>query len=338
VMNVLVTGGGGYIGSVLVRRLVREGYGVRVLDRFFFGEESLRDVAEEVEIVRGDVRDVTPEIFRDIFAVFDLAALSNDPAGELDPAKTLDINYLGRARIARLARHAGVARYVLASSCSIYGFQTGLLTEESPVNPLTTYAEANHLAEQAVLPLSCDSFCVTALRQATVYGLSPRMRFDLAVNGMTLGLWKNGKINVLRDGSQWRPFVHVEDTARAFLLVLESAVEAVSGQVFNVGSDEQNIRILDLAKQVATACGREFAMEWYGDPDHRSYTVSFGKIREHLGYGVEHTFADGARGIFAALEEGAIDTGERTKTVAWYRKLLEAKSLVDAVSHRGEIL
>lgn len=336
--KVLVTGGGGYIGSVLVRLLLRRGYAVRVLDRFFFGEASLRDLPGDVEIFRGDVRDAAPDIVRGVSAVLDLAALSNDPAGELDPAKTLDINYLGRARIARLARLAGVSRYILASSCSIYGFQTGFLTEESPVNPLTTYAEANHLAERAVLPLADESFCVTALRQATVYGLSPRMRFDLAVNGMTLGLWKTGKINVLRDGSQWRPFVHVEDTARAFLLVLESSPELVNGQLFNVGSDEQNVQILNLAEQVAAACGREFAMEWYGDPDHRSYTVSFGKIRERLGYGAEHTFADGAREIYAALEEGTVDTGDRTKTVVWYRRLLDAKSLVDAVSHRGEIL
>ena len=242
-MKVLVTGGGGYIGSTLIRLLLNEGYDVVVLDRLFFGRDPLKDVEDQIKIVRDDVRWFDPKILEGIDAVFDLAALSNDPLGELDPSKTLEINYKGRVRVAKLAKKKGVNRYVLASSCSVYGFQDTILDENSNVNPLTTYAKANYLAEKDILPLADKNFTATALRQATVYGFSYRMRFDLAINAMVRALYLNGKLKVMRDGTQWRPFVHVKDTSRAFITVLEAEPELVNGQIFNVGSDEQNIQI-----------------------------------------------------------------------------------------------
>jgi nucleoside-diphosphate-sugar epimerase len=320
--KVLVTGGAGYIGSVMVEILLAEGYDVTVLDRFFFGR-TLAQLEDNprLKLVKDDVRWIDPAVFQGLDAVIDLAALSNDPAGELDPEKTLSINHKGRAGVARLAREAGVRRYILASSCSIYGFQEGILDETSPVNPLTTYAQANYLAEQDVLPLATDDFCVTVLRQATVYGSSRRMRFDLAINGMTLGLSKHGKIPILRDGSQWRPMVHVKDTSRAFLRVLDTDPSQISGQIFNVGSDDQNFQILPLARRVAEATDLPFEYEWYGDPDHRSYQVSFKKITETLGYGTLYTPEDAASEIYNALQQGTLDDGPITKTVDWYRQL-----------------
>lgn len=337
--TVLVTGAGGYIGSVLTELLLGAGYRVRALDRFFFGP-TLAHLQENpnLELVRADVRDFDPGVLEGVWAVLDLAALSNDPAGELDPATTLAINHQARARMARLAKERGVERYVLASSCSVYGFQEGLLDESSPTNPLTTYAEANLKAEQSNLPLADEGFCVTALRQATVYGLSPRMRFDLAINGMTLGLWRDGKIPLLRDGTQWRPFVHVRDTSRAFLMVLEAPREKVNGQVFNVGSDEQNYQILPLAQQIAEALGKPFAFEWYGLPDHRSYRVSFAKIRSALGYAPQLNPADAAREIAAALESGAVVPDDRTITLKWYRNLMEWQKIIREVELDGRIL
>jgi len=320
--KVLVTGGAGYIGSVMVEMLLQKGYDVTVLDRFFFGHTlATLENNPRLRLVKDDVRWMDPAVLEGIDAVIDLAALSNDPAGELDPEKTLSINHKGRAGVARLAREAGVTRYILASSCSIYGFQEGILDETSPVNPLTTYAQANYLAEQDVLPLASDDFCVTVLRQATVYGPSQRMRFDLAINGMTLGLFKHGKIPILRDGSQWRPMVHVKDTSRAFLWVLGSDPGQINSQIFNVGSDDQNFQILPLARRVAEATDLPFEYEWYGDPDHRSYQVSFQKITDTLDYSTLYTPEDAAYEIYNALQQGTLDDGPITRTVDWYRQL-----------------
>lgn len=322
-MRVLVTGGAGYIGSTLVRLLLQRGHQVTVLDRFFFGGESLKGVSGQVRLVRKDTRNVGKSDLEGIEAVIDMAALSNDPAGELDPAKTLQINHLARARIARLAKEMGVQRYILASSCSVYGFQQGEMTELSPAKPLSTYANANVLWERDALPLASEKFCVTSLRQATVYGPSYRMRFDLAVNGMVLGFYKSGKIPIQRDGFQWRPFVHVADTSMAFALALEAEAGKVSGQVFNVGSNDGNYQILPLGKLVAKAVGKPFEYDWYGSPDSRSYTVNFDKIRDVLGFKPEFDAADGARQVYQALAIGAVDSGPKTNTVGWYKHLLE---------------
>jgi nucleoside-diphosphate-sugar epimerase len=321
--HILVTGGAGYIGSTLTELLLSRGYEVTVLDRFYFGN-TLTDLEKQpdLHLVKGDIRSVGPSVFKSVYGVCDLAALSNDPAGELDPEKTLEINHRGRARVCRLAKEAGVSRYVLASSCSIYGYQDEVVDERSHINPLTTYAEANGLAEKSALDEATDEFNVVALRQATVYGLSRRMRFDLAVNGMTLALFKHGSVRIMRDGKQWRPMIHVRDTSRAFIATLESEPQRVNGEVFNVGSEEQNVQVLPLAKRLSEAVGIPFKEDWYGDPDNRSYKVSFRKIRERLGYSTQLTPEDGAREIFAALKTGRLKDGTEARTVEWYKSLL----------------
>jgi nucleoside-diphosphate-sugar epimerase len=321
--RVMVTGAGGYIGSVLSCMLLERGYKVVAVDRFFFGREALPPEGDDLQVLEADIRNLEQDSFGGIDSVIDLAALSNDPSGELDPELTWSINCHGRSRIARMAKRSGVKQYILPSSCSIYGFQEGMLDETSPVNPLTTYAKANLEAEQQVLPLADDDYCVVVIRQATVYGLSHRMRFDLAINGMVKGFFQNGRIPILRDGTQWRPFVHVRDTSRAMLMLLESPVDLIKGQIFNVGSDDQNVQIMPLAQVVAEAMGVPFEYEWYGDPDHRSYRVSFAKIRERLGYRPECGPTEGAVEVYRALQANQLDpTDPRTITVKWYKKLL----------------
>lgn len=328
-MKVLVTGGAGYIGSVLVKLLLEKGYDVIVLDRLFFGIDSLKEIEDRIKIVKDDVRWFDPYILNGVDVVIDMAALSNDPSGELDPQKTLEINYKGRVRVAKLAKKHGVKKYILASSCSVYGFQDGILDENSPVNPLTTYAKANVLWENETLPLADKNFCVTALRQATVYGFSYRMRFDLAINGMVRGFFKNGKIPILRDGTQYRPFVHVMDVCRAIHLAMEADDEKVNGEVFNVGSNEQNVQIFELAQRVANAIGVEFNYEWYGLPDHRSYRVSFNKIKEVLNFHPEYTIEDGAREVYEALKSRKLDPDDpATITVEWYKRLISEGVMV----------
>ena len=338
-MRVLVTGGAGYIGSVLSRTLEEKGYDVSCLDRFFFGKETLENVCDKIKLIKDDIRWFDPEILRGVDAVFDLASLSNDPSGELDPQKTLEINYEGRVRVATLSKKYKVKRYVLASTCSVYGFQEGTLTEESKLNPLTTYAKANTMAEKEVLPLAGKTFTATVLRQATVYGLSHRMRFDLAINGMVLGFFKNGKIPIMRDGKQWRPFVHVKDTSNAFIRVLESNMDLVNGQVFNVGNNEQNLQIFNLAETVAESICLPFNFEWYGSPDMRSYRVSFNKINRQLSYKTSYTPKEGAKEVYEALKEGKLNPEDpRTITVKWYKHLLEARKLVNDLEINGVLL
>ena len=337
-MKILITGGAGYLGSVLLAELRSAGHELTVVDRLFFGEESLRAIrGDGVTLLRDDIRWVDGRAFEGIEAVVDLAALSNDPAGALDPWKTLEINYLGRARVARLAREAGVKRYVVSSSCSLYGFQSEILTEESKPNPLTVYARANGLVESDNLPLASPEFCVTALRFATLYGPSARMRFDLAVNGMVLGATRTGKIPVARDGNQWRPFLHVRDAARAIRAVLDANPSEVNGQVFNAGSDDQNFQIQPLAATVAGAMRSKPSLEWYGDPDARSYRVSFRKIVERLGFHPKHTVAEAVAEIEVGLSKGTLTPTMATRTVDWYKHLLTDPEAQRSVALRGVV-
>lgn len=319
---IVVTGGAGYLGSVMVPMLLERGYRVRVVDRLFFGVQPLGLIADKIEILKADTRWCPESVFAGAYAVMDLAALSNDPAGELDPERTLAINFNARVRTATLAKKMGAKRYVLASSCSVYGFQEGMVDERAVPAPITTYAESSLQAERGTLALGDASFAVTAMRQGTLYGLSPRMRFDLVVNAMTLSLYSDGMITV-RGGEQWRPLVHVADSANAFLGALEAPEAAVAGETFNVGATEHNFTVNRIAELVREASGGE------GDIIHdktavdtRSYRVSADKIRDVLGFSPSRTPLEGSREIREALRSGATVPDARTRTIDWYKHLL----------------
>ena len=336
--GILVTGAGGYIGTTLVPMLLEAGHSVRAIDRFFFGRSLLPD-DDRLEVVVEDTRKLAPEHFDGIGAVIDLAAISNDPSGELFQEATFEINHDSRVRTARLAKEAGARRYILPSSCSIYGFQQdGVVARETDAtNPLTTYARANEMAENGALPLADERFCVVVLRQATVYGLSPRMRFDLAINGMTYGAWKTGRLPLMRDGTQWRPMVHVQDTARAQMFMLEADASRVNGEIFNVGSAGNTYQIGPLGEVVGGYVPRDVEIEWYGDPDRRSYRVAFEKI-EALGYRAEKTAADGVAEICEALGAGTVDKTIQTITLDWYRELARWHGIIREVEMYGGIV
>lgn len=338
--RVLVTGAGGYIGTVLCQDLLANGYAVTAFDRFFFGQDTLREIAGNpgLSVVKKDIRDIDECDLAGVFAVCDLAALSNDPCGELNPRLTEEINHMGRVRVAQAAKRAGVERYVFSSSCSVYGHGEGLaLDETAPPSPLTTYARATLRAEQETLPLGDGGFCTTALRNATVFGLSPRMRFDLIVNLMTLHAVEKGRITVMGGGRQWRPLVHIRDVASAFRTVIEAPAAKVSGQIFNIG--KQNAQVVSVAYVVRETLPFPLQIEIApDDADRRNYNVSFEKAKRVLGFEAQRSIADGAREIYEALKAGQIENGPKTSTVRWYINVIEAKKLVDSIALDGRLL
>lgn len=333
--KILITGGAGYIGSVLCRLLVEQGFHVTVVDRFYFGD-NFGDLPNLQRIV-SDSRNFDPSLLQNVYAVFDLAAISNDPAGDLNRQKTLDINYRARRRLQELCVEIGVEKYVLASSCSVYGFQDGVVDEDSQVNPLTTYAEANLLAEASAFGNRGASTSFTALRQATVFGLSPRMRFDLVVNAMSLNVAEGKSLQMLRDGSQWRPLVHVRDTSKAFISCLKADKDLIDGQIINVGANTHNFQVLQIAEEISAALGRPLDIEWYGDPDARSYKVNFDKASRLLNFAPEWTIGAAALEISEAINSGALVANLKTSTLGWYKELGEMESVINSLRHNQPI-
>ena len=338
--TIFVTGAGGYIGSILVDELLTHGYNVIAYDRFYFGQSVLDKQRgnERLKLVKKDIRDAQLSDFDGVSVVCDLAALSNDPSGEIDPALTTAINHKGRSRICSLAKQAGVSRYILSSSCSVYGAAEGAnLVETSPTTPLTTYARANRDAELDTLAKGDESFSVTVLRNATVFGLSPRMRFDLVINIMTLHAAERGMITIMGGGRQWRPLVHVRDVARMFRRVIEADRSRVSGEIFNVGLANFQIRSLAFIVRETLPIPVTISVA-PDDPDRRDYSASFEKAKERLGFTAVTTIEEGVREIYDALKYGIVEESAKTSTVKWYRNILDAKTLLDEIEFNGRIL
>jgi nucleoside-diphosphate-sugar epimerase len=288
-MRVLLTGHNGYIGSVVGPMLHEAGHEVVGLDTFFYRGCDFVESAFPFEERQGDVRDVTADELEGFDAVVHLAALSNDPLGDLDPELTYDVNLRGTLRLAERAKEAGVERFVFASSCSMYGAASGdeLVDESAPLRPLTPYAESKVRAEAGLSRLADDSFSPISLRNATAYGVSPRLRIDIVLNNLAGWAFTTGKIRLLSDGAAWRPIVHIRDIGRATLGALAAPRELVHDAAFNVGAESENYRIKELAELVheeLPECDVEVAGASYADP--RSYRVDFSRFASLL---PEHT-------------------------------------------------
>lgn len=335
--KILVTGAGGYIGSVLVPQLIKNNYKVIAIDRFFFG--NFLKPHKNLQVKYDDIRKINPNYFKNIFAVIDLAAISNDPSGEKFKKQTYEINHIARVRNAKLAKINGVKKYLLPSSCSNYGrIRTNqIATEDFKLNPLTHYSKANSLAENEILNLSSKNFCSTVFRQGTLFGYSPRLRLDLAINGMTYGIFKNKKLPVMRDGTQRRPMLHIKDAVRAMLFFLDADQSKINGQVYNVGDNLNNYSINDLIKVYQKLFNNNFKLEWYGSKDKRTYFVSFDKINK-LGFKTIYNAEDGIKELFKYFNKKNFLISEKNITLNWYSLLEEWHQILNNIEYKGKML
>lgn len=344
-MRVLVTGHHGYIGSVLAPTLRDAGHDVAGLDVYYYQGCDFGTTPEIAPPLPLDVRDVVPAELEGFDAVVHLAALSNDPLGDLDPGWTSRINFEGAAAVARAAKEAGVERFLLASSCAMYGATPGddLLDEHAPLRPLTRYAESKVAAEDALRELADDGFSPVAMRCATAYGVSPRLRLDIVLNNLVAWAYTTGEIRLQSDGTSWRPLVHIRDISRAALALLEAPSELVRGEAFNIGSAEQNYRIRELADIVhdrLPECEVTFAEGAPADP--RSYRVDFTKFASTFPEcRFEWSAERGADELARAYETVGLTfedfQGHRYVRVGNLRRLLEAGVLDDDLRWTGRL-
>lgn len=335
---ILVTGGAGYIGAVTVRELLDKGYAVRVLDKFLYGDYPLTEVKSRIEAVQGDIVDIDDALLDGVQAVIHLAGLSNDPTAEFNPAANHRLNTVATEAIAEACKRKGVKRFIFASSCSIYdrGFMAvdALQDEDTPVEPRAAYATSKHAAEQILLKLADKNFQPVLLRQGTVFGWSPRMRYDLVVNTFVKSAFEQGKLTVHCGGEMWRPLVDVTDISKAYLACLQADINLIGGQTFNLV--QKNYRILELAHWVRKALKGIIDVEIeveYGSQTARDYRVSGAKIEKVLGFRPTRGVEDSAREMAEKAQKGIFADfhNPRYYNIKWLEMLVDIKAHLDRI-------
>jgi nucleoside-diphosphate-sugar epimerase len=342
--SVLVTGHNGYIGSVMVPMLQSAGYQVTGIDTYYYESCTFGQATTDIASIRKDIRDVEAGDLRGFDAVIHLAALSNDPLGNLNSQLTADINHHASTRLARLAKQAGVPRFLFSSSCSLYGLGgDGFLNEDAPFNPVTAYGWSKVRVEHEVSKLADADFSPTFLRNATAYGVSPRLRCDVVVNNLVAHAFTTGKILIMSDGSPWRPLVHVDDICRAFLAVLQAPRELVHNVALNVGSTKENYQVRDIAETVRQIVpGSEVTYASGASPDTRCYRVDCGRFASLFpDFKPQWTMKDGVEQLYAAYKKEGLSRdeflGSRYQRIKQIQKLQTAGSLDKDLRWVGEL-
>jgi nucleoside-diphosphate-sugar epimerase len=344
-MKVLVTGHKGYIGTVMVPMLLTHNHEVVGLDSDLYEKSTFGTGIQDIPEIKADIRDIDATALEGFDAVIHLAGLSNDPLGDLNPELTYDINHLASVRLASLAKAAGVERFIFSSSCSNYGAGgDDWLNEASAFNPVTPYGISKVRAEQDIEQLADENFCPTFLRSATAYGVSPRLRFDLVLNNLVAWAFTTGQIYIKSDGTPWRPIVHIEDISRAFIAVLHAPRATVHNQAFNVGRNDDNYRIRELAEIVGTVvpnCKVEYAAD--ASPDKRCYRVDCSKILNQLPeFQPQWNAKHGAEQLYAAYLKTGLCLedfeGPKYKRIAHIQKLIEQGSLDSSLRWKASVL
>jgi nucleoside-diphosphate-sugar epimerase len=341
--RVLITGHNGYIGSVLAPHFVQAGHQVVGLDTGYYSPCTLVPDSTPIAWLRKDIRAVEIDDLRGFDAVVHLAALSNDPIGNMNEKWTEEINHHSSVRLAELAKEAGVRRFLFSSSCIMYGMsEAAVVTEESPLDPQTEYARSKVKSERAIHELASDSFAPTFLRNGTVYGASPRMRFDTVFNDLMGAAVTTGKVTLFSDGKPWRPVVHVQDVARAFLAVLEAPLEDVWSQAFNNGANQLNHQIFELAKIVTeTVPGCKLEVLARPGADQRTYKADFGKFaRVFPNFSFLWSAQQGARELYETFKKIGLThdqfTDKRFTRLKWLQHLLHSGQLDQSLRWQAE--
>jgi nucleoside-diphosphate-sugar epimerase len=345
--KILLVGGAGYVGSVLAHELLERGYAVRVLDRMYFGDQGLADIRDRVEVVVGDMRTPPPYALDNVEAVVNIAGLSNDPTAEYNPAANFAMNTTASVALAKACMQRGVRRYVYASSCSIYDFgvldHTAdlILDETSTVNPRAAYSSSKFAAEKELLPLASDKFCVSVLRKGTLFGFSPRMRYDLVVNTFVKDALNRGQMRLHYGGEMWRPLVDIRDAARAYIALLQAEQEAVNGQIFNLvyGNmriSELALRIREVLRELGIPCELKADYAYKGV---RNYRVSGEKLYRVLNFRPKVSVEESVRTLVQEVRRANYTDFENPRyyNISWMRLLEEANKIVQITGSVFEV-
>ncbi|MBN1780154.1 SDR family oxidoreductase [bacterium] len=341
--KILVVGGAGYVGSILIRDLLDKGYAVKVLDRMFFGEIGIREVKDRIELIVDDMRTIDPSVLDDVQSVINIGGLSNDPTAEYNPQANFEMNTLAAEKLAKMAKERGIKRYVYASSCSVYYVPAGvdsediLLTEAAQIDPKAAYSKSKFEAEKRLLAMAGPEFCPVILRKGTIFGFSPRMRYDLVVNTFLKTALSTRKLNLHYGGEMWRPLVDIHDAAAAYILSLEAPEDKVCGQIFNIAS--KNYRVSELALkvyQILNDKGVDVKIcSDYRYKGIRSYRVSTDKAEDVLGFRPRITLEESIVTMLEMIEKYGFNDFDHPRyyNITWMKLLEEVQGIIQ--KHKG---